>query len=183
MWQRELRISLAFFHTQDFAIGINLLDKKGKLKGKRKLKISVHGCKTRVKYEIYFFDTVLKIILLPSFHSFEDVCLQQRPWENSNKHCVCQEGKITLVKYAWFLCVMYLEQKVHPRNIPTHIHRKHEKYKEILADFGWDRDHVLCRNWGCQNSAHRLRRLKHCLGQSKLIYSVILFILEINMNF
>lgn len=93
MWQKELRISLAFFHTQDLSMGINLLDKKGKLKGNRKLKISVHGCKTCVKYKICFFDTVFKIALLSSLHSFEGICLQQCPWENSNKHCMCQEGK------------------------------------------------------------------------------------------
>ena len=146
MWQKELRISLAFFLTQDLSMGINLLDKKGKLKGNRKLKISVHGCKTRVKYKICFFDTVFKIALLSSLHSFEGICLQQCPWENSNKHCTCQEGKITLVKYAWFLCVMYLEQKLHLKNIPLHTHRKHEKYKESCPDFGWDRGHVLCRD-------------------------------------
>lgn len=29
MWQKELKISLAFFHTQDFSMGIILLNKKG----------------------------------------------------------------------------------------------------------------------------------------------------------
>lgn len=183
MWLRELRISLAFFHTQDFTVGINLLDKKGKLKEKRKLKISVHGCKTCVKYETYFFDTVLKIILLPSFLTFFWGCMSATMPMGKQQQTLHVPRRKNHTGQIRFLCVMYLEQKVHPKNIPLHIHRKHEKYKESYPDFGWDRDHVLCRDWGCQNGAQRLRRLKPSLGQSKLIYSVILFLLEINMNF
>jgi len=40
MWQKEHKISLAFFYTQDFSLGIILPSKKGKLKMERKRKNS-----------------------------------------------------------------------------------------------------------------------------------------------
>lgn len=100
--QKEYKISLPLFNTQDFSQGIILLRKKKSWRGK------VTGWKTLGNYKICSLDHIFKTIFCSSWNSLQDQGLQQCQWAKllrSNRCSVCYTRNIIFIKYI--SCLMH----------------------------------------------------------------------------